>query len=215
VGDAGLTASVNCSGYSAESELLTPRPSQLQNGTGYASTSISGNGPNAGVWYLTQASTGMNLRTQVSKELRTDGAAYPMLGHATVVVGCANAFPSQPTLGRNTHVVNNTCTSNYASQFNGYVSCLWSHEGAHLSGALASAATSLNDLHEVWEPRVRSSEDLLRDEDIRLDAQYVEGRINTDAYNAAHNLPQQSYSFWRFQVASGWQADTQTPRCSS
>lgn len=142
-------------------------------------------------------------------------SCIPHVGSRDRCCWLCKRLSSQPTLGRNTHVVNNTCTSNYASQFNGYVSCLWSHEGAHLSGALASAATSLNDLHEVWEPRVRSSEDLLRDEDIRLDAQYVEGRINTDAYNAAHNLPQQSYSFWRFQVASGWQADTQTPRCSS
>lgn len=214
VSDAGLTASVNCSGYAAESQLLTPRPSQLQNGTGYSSTSVSSNGPNGGVWYVTQATAGMDLRTQVSKEFRADGAAYAMLGHATVVVGCANAFPAQPTLGRNTHTVNITCTGNYTSQFNGYVSCLWAHEGAHLSGALASAATSTNDLHAVWEPRVGDSDTDLRDE-IQLDAQYLEGRINTDAYNAAHNLPQQSFSFWRFEVASGWQATTQTPKCSS
>jgi hypothetical protein len=204
----GLTASVNCT-FSTTGALFFPRPSQLSSGNGYTAASVAGSGPNGGLWYVSQKTANMDLRTQVHRNYRSDGVTWSMVGNATVINGCAAAFPSNPTAPRNIHTVNNTCV--YTPAFNAYVSCVWSHEAQHLSAATTSARIPANDAYALWEPTVAQTSSALQS-NLFGAHNAANTRVFDDA-DAAHNAMTYYYPIFWSNVGGGWGSYIFTQRC--
>lgn len=204
----GLTASVNCTS-STTGDLFTPRPSQLSSGTGYTAGSVAGSGPNGGLWYVNQRSASMDLRTQVHRDFRSDGVAWAMSGDATVVNGCATAFPGAPTAPRNIFTVNNACVNTPA--FSVYVGCVWSHEGQHLSAAMTSAQSAPNDVYALWEPLVAPSSGDLH-AIVSQPYTFAHDRVFSDALAAHGTMTPYQRTFW-YTIGGGWGSFIFTQSC--
>ena len=206
--EGGLTASVFCT-QSTANKIFHPRPADLSNGTGYSAASVPGAGPNGGLWYVASASADMDLRTQVLKWYRSDGAASAMFGSPTVEFGCAQAFPADPNGWRNVHTVNNVCVVTPA--FTSFVNCLWSHEGQHLSAATTAAQSSNNNVYALWEPMVASTSTELQN-DVSPAYSSAHDRVLIASLAAHINMTYRPYTFWDY-LLSGWNQDTLTVRC--
>jgi hypothetical protein len=203
----GLTASLYCTAQTAD-QIFYPVPAQLSSGNGYIAASVPGSGPNGGLWFVSSTSADMDLRTQVKVWYRIDGPTYPMIGNATVVAGCGNAFPANPSAARSIHTVNNTCV--VTPPFNSFVNCIWSHEAQHLSAATSSAQSSTNDVYKLWEPLVRNNSS---DVQSAVSSQYsgAQTRVRTASQNAENTMTEHNYTFWDYKP--GWDSTTKTILC--
>lgn len=151
----GLTASNDCT--SATAHILYT-PSSIANGAGYVAAQVPtalNAGPNRGLWYVSSVSATMDLRTQRTRKFRSDGDTVTLAGtdpvSTTVRNACQGAFGN--TNGRNHVAVNTVCVDIPA--FAADTVCTWAHEAAHLDSATVAAKLPINDVHKVFEARVR------------------------------------------------------------
>ena len=202
----GLTASANCTATTT-GDLFTPRALQLANGNGYSAAVVAGNGPNGSLWYVEGRTAIMDLRTQVHRDFRSDGPTYAMTGSQTVIAGCNSAFGNLNP--RNIHTVNTACVN--TPQFGDYVSCVWSHEGQHLSAAITSARNAANDVYALWEPLASRTEAELQTE-ARRQYSDANSRVFDDAAVVENSMTPYTRTFW-YSEGSGWSSSTFGQRC--
>jgi hypothetical protein len=206
----GLTPSKDCANPEFAIDLFIPVEPSDNNGFVAASIPAgTSNGPNQGLWYVSTATADMDLRAQVRKRIRADGDTLNITGHDSTSAGCATAFPSAPTLGRNVRTVNKVClpTASYDNTF----ACVRSHELLHVDRATASAQQSANDVYKLWEPVVATSANSLR---IALSNLYVGANdrvfdYSEDLHSTLTNTP---YAFWD-NIGFGWSKSLRFTGC--
>ena len=138
----GLTASVACRDPSDSQWLFSPREAELDINNGVTVSKVEDNGPNSGLWYITSASAGMDLRGQIPIRWRADGQPYTasFQGCASTALRVSEAnhcFSTSPNVRP------------YSSAFDSVLAIVWGHEGRHISLALAAARSPLGDFDRL------------------------------------------------------------------
>lgn len=201
----GLTASKDCTSTTA---TILYTPSSIANGTGYVAAQIPtalNAGPNRGLWYVSSVSATMDLRTQRTRKFRSDGDTVTLAGadpvSTTVRNACQGAFGN--TNGRNHLAVNTACLD--IAAFAADTLCTWAHETVHLDSATVAAKLPINDVHKVFEARVRQSPEQLQ---TALSQQYVAAwqRVLLHARDSAHKYMTMAYPtyFFRTTASQPW-----------
>lgn len=188
----GLTADVHGCSSGNPGVLINPGPNQ-----GFTISSVSG-GPNDGLWYVTNPTTRMDLRTQVARKYRTDAIQDTVAGVSQVVLACTSVYAPNPVPTQNNHGVNTVCLP--TADFSSFVSFAWSHEGQHLVAAQQEAQEGFNDIYTSWEPIVRRTQ-----WEAFSDANDVQNDMHSNvasASNATHTGGSTPFSFW-YHVGSG------------
>jgi hypothetical protein len=110
-------------------------------------------GPNTGLWYVTDIAVRLDLHSQVLKDLRPDGAAYSFTASSdsATTAACSQAGASSPTTLTTTNL---TCWNN--SDYSAFYSRTWQHEQCHMKVAVASF-DSLPDAKTLGERVVGAS----------------------------------------------------------
>ena len=147
-GGAGLTADVFGCTAAAPWILINPGPGQ-----GF--TISEGSGPNEGIWYVTNPTTRMDLRTQLARRYRPDGLTFPLSGIPQVVQACQAAYSPNPVPPQNDHTVNTACFQ--TTGFTNLVNFTWNHEADHLALAQQEAGQPQHDIYQDWEGIVRGT----------------------------------------------------------
>ena len=122
--------------------LINPGPNQ-----GFVIA--QGTGPNAGFWFVTNATTRMDLRTQLSKKYRSDDTTRTLNGVAEVLQACSAASSPNPVPPQNNLTINTVCFQ--VSGFTDLVDFTWNHEAQHLVLAQQEAEKPYNDIYADWE----------------------------------------------------------------
>lgn len=145
----GLTASKFCTSSADAEQYFNPRVAQLSSGNGLSVASVGSTGPNATLYYISQMTASMQLRTQISPRYRTGGTQYSLAfapSPLTSACAAASVYGSASV-----YQANAVCTSNLVN-FNNLVSCIWAHEARHMTAGLGTARYGPNDVYARWEP---------------------------------------------------------------
>jgi len=150
----GLTASKFCTSSSDAEQYFNPRVASLSSGNGLTVAQVGTSGPNAGLYYISQMTASMQLRTQISPRYRVVGTQYSLaFAPSALTTACAAASVYGAA---SVYQANAICTNNLPA-FNNLVSCIWSHEARHMSAGVGTAQYGPNDVYVRWEPLVRSN----------------------------------------------------------
>lgn len=189
---AGLTADkVGCGPGSPV--LINPGPGQ-----GF--TIAQGSGPNAGLYYVTNPTTRMDLRTQLSKRFRADADKVTLSGPPPVVQACQSAYSPNAVPPQNNHSINTIC--HQESGFTSLVTFTWDHEGEHLALGQENAGLPANDIYASWEPIVRVSYQEAFDDADELQDEAV-GRVE-DEMLSIHTGFEVPFTFWHHAGSGVW-----------
>jgi hypothetical protein len=166
---------------------------------GYTITEVN-SGPQAGGWYVTNPITRMDLRTQLAKKYRPDGASVPVNGVPQVVQACSGVYGS-PIPPQNTHGINTGCFQ--IADFTSLVNFTWSHEAQHLALAQPEAEKAENDNYDQWEPIVRQSESSAAYDALSV-LNSMHSKVSTAA-NSSHTGGKTYFTFWIYTGSGVWQ----------
>jgi hypothetical protein len=112
-------------------------------------------GPNQGAWYVANPTTRMDLRSQIARKYRPDGALEALLGEPDVVAACTDVYAPNAVPPQNNHSVNTVCFDE--PEFYSLVAHIWDHETQHLNLAKAEAERPEWDIYGLWESVVGTS----------------------------------------------------------
>ncbi len=201
-GGFGLTADyIGCSAGQGVGVLINPGMNQ-----GFTISPASG--PNAGLWYVTNPTTRMDLRAQMNPKYRQDGTKRLLTGDSNALSACQSAYAPSSIPTQNTHSVNTTCFQ--IADFSSMSTYTWNHEGQHLSLAQGEAQKSGNDIYSQWEGIVETSQNAAFT--LANTTQNGMHLTVTDTANSIHNGPPPIYwTFYRHVGSGVWQAQTLQP----
>lgn len=143
-GDTGVAAGSQCTSPDNSGQLVVPTTPTEGFSVG------AGTGPNEGLFFITDPTSHLSMRSQVAPRYRPDGAQHAIQGSAVFMTNCGNGLMSVPM---NNDEVNAACPG---KAFNEFVTHVWGHENQHLSVAAAEAVRLLNDVHWEWEQLIRT-----------------------------------------------------------
>lgn len=142
----GLTATIDCA-TTGTGVLFKPTATQLSDGNGLVIDQVAGGGPNKGLWYISSATIGMDLRTQVLRHYRADGPTHTIANVPSITSQCQTSNPL------NVAAVN-SCLPQHSAPFNAFIATIWSHEKRHLDTATVAAREPAQNVKLLWESLV-------------------------------------------------------------
>ena len=157
-------------------------------------TAAAATGPNAGLWYVSNPTTKMNIRSQVNKKYRPDGWKNTVPAVPPISGACAAAYSPNAVPQMNNYGINTICDA--TTQFGAFYSYAWSHEAQHISLLQPVATNSAHDLYKEWGKLVETTEGALD-----AAAETRKDDILADVRAAAlgnHNGNSQNWLFWYY-----------------
>lgn len=111
-------------------DVLTPDPTL---GDGGISLQPVLDGPNTNLWYVTSMTTGLHEISQIIRDFRSDGTAYPVLSTDSVANGCKLYWPNypDPTAFNLTRVNVDCMFMTGFKQYTALIDTIWVHERCH------------------------------------------------------------------------------------
>jgi len=205
----GLTASKFCTSSADVEQYFNPRVAQLSSGNGLSVAPVGSTGPNATLYYISQMTASMQLRTQISPRYRTGGTQYSLAfapSPLTSACAAASVYGSASV-----YQANAVCTSNLVN-FNNLASCIWSHEARHMTAGVGTAQYSPNDVYAAWEPLVRTSATALLDV-ARQEYNNVHLLVLGSMLAAENTGPYRGFAGWWKIFNLGWSSQSYYQYC--